>query len=121
LARHVNASLRHTDSAGRYGGEEFVLLFPQTSAESASFVLNRVREEFGRSEHYIQSGGPFSTTFSGGIATYPEHGETPEALLREADDALYISKKEGRNRLTIADPQSVAGLERPLLPNSVNS
>ena len=37
LARHVNASLRHTDTAGRYGGEEFVLLFPQTSAESASF------------------------------------------------------------------------------------
>ncbi len=121
LARHINASLRHADAAGRYGGEEFVLLFPQTSAESASFVLNRVREEFGRREHFLQSGGPFATTFSGGIATFPEHGETPEALLQAADEALYISKKEGRNCLTISDSQNAASLERPLLPDSVNS
>lgn len=103
LARLLQQRLRKTDIVGRYGGEEFVALLPDTDAEGARDVLERIRESFARIRH-VYDKGEFSATFSCGIAMFPECGDAA-SLGNEADRALYLGKKAGRNRVVMAAPQ----------------
>jgi diguanylate cyclase (GGDEF)-like protein len=98
LLHHV----RKGDVACRYGGEEFTLIFPETSLDTACARVEELRcrvEEF-RPKYLGENLG--SVTVSMGVAAYPEHGETPEALLKAADRALYEAKHQGRNRVVVA-------------------
>lgn len=100
LARLLRERLRRSDIAGRYGGEEFALILPGTDAVAAQRVLEDIRENFARVEHGAGS-GTFSVTLSGGIAAYPALNNAQD-LAEAADRALYKSKHEGRNRITLA-------------------
>lgn len=85
------------DLIGRYGGEEFVLLLPDTSREGSRIMAERLRrkvEDFGFCD------GKISITISGGIACYPEDGTTYTELVQQADMYLYASKRGGRNRVS---------------------
>ena len=97
---------RHTrggDIACRYGGEEFTLILPDASVEATLRRAEHLREELKHLsiEHRDQVLG--SVSLSAGVAAYPEHGASAEALLRAADAALYRAKSEGRDRVVTAN------------------
>ncbi len=101
------ATVRSIDTAGRYGGEEFVLLLPETAIEGVLFVAEKVRraiDEFDFTpEDTSEPPGPAHITISLGAASYPESKvETPDELLQLSDQALYRAKEGGRNRVELA-------------------
>ena len=98
VAGVLSRKLRSSDIVGRWGGEEFLILLGNISAEDLVRRLDRLRESVG--ETVIQSGiVEVRVTMSFG-ATEPRKGETPASMLSRMDDCLYRSKREGRNRVT---------------------
>ncbi len=90
---------RATDVVARFGGEEFVILCEQTDEQGAMLLAERIRDELGKTTFRARS-GTLSITCSVGVATFPEAGRTWEELFKAADEALYVSKRSGRNRST---------------------
>ena len=97
----LNLNLRPTDIATRYGGEEFVVLLPDTTKRQAAALAERLREQFSEACQDADESNPW-VTISIGVATWPEDGKTREALIRGADTALYSAKRAGRNRVRTA-------------------
>ncbi|MBC3936914.1 diguanylate cyclase [Undibacterium rugosum] len=100
LARILRQRLRRTDIVGRYGGEEFAVIFPDTTASTARRVLDKVRQAFSKVSQHSED-VEFSVTFSAGVADM-EKANDPDQLFDVADTAMYVSKQEGRNRITLA-------------------
>jgi diguanylate cyclase (GGDEF)-like protein len=106
LARHLVKSSRHTDVLGRYGGEEFIAILPETVAELAYLYCERVRQDveqkLGKKENaeFVHPG----LTISGGMTTCDQKNDTPANIIERADRALYSAKREGRNRIHQAPP-----------------
>ncbi len=86
-------SIRSGDRAGRYGGDEFLVLLPGTTLSQAMYTAERLRKN-------IEVSGKPPITVSIGVASYPNDSKTKEGLLKFADEGLYISKKKGRNSVT---------------------
>ena len=97
LARLLVRRLRKSDVVGRYGGEEFAVILPNTAAPEAVRVMDELRTSFEKIRHRA-SGVEFSTTFSCGVSSFPACN-TPAALTEAADRALYAAKAENRNRV----------------------
>lgn len=95
----VRREIRLTDVACRYGGEEFAVLFAESTSASASAVAERIRRALKR-EAFEWEGKPFRATVSAGIAGSGETSERAE-LLFHADKALYSAKEKGRNRVVV--------------------
>jgi diguanylate cyclase (GGDEF)-like protein len=97
LATLLKAAAREIDRVGRYGGEEFMLILPGASAEAAVTFAERVRKSV--EEHtFAFDGGSVHRTISCGVASWPHPRITDvDALVRAADDALYVAKETGRN------------------------
>jgi diguanylate cyclase (GGDEF)-like protein len=91
--------LRQTDVLSRYGGDEFVVLLPQTGSDGAREVAERIRRAIEATPLDVK-GAKAKISISAGFATYPEHGDELAAIMNRADQALYVSKKEGRNRVS---------------------
>lgn len=100
LARLLKQRLRKSDTLGRYGGEEFAVLLPETSGDAAFRRLDEIRVAFSQLRQYA-GGKEFEVTFSGGIATLPPFDEAA-ALSEAADKALYQAKRGGRNQIVLA-------------------
>ncbi|HSZ51664.1 MAG TPA: diguanylate cyclase [Caulobacteraceae bacterium] len=102
LGSAITRNLRQGDVAFRYGGEEFMVLLPQSSQAQAAAIAERVRTaiEALRLVYDGRSLGGFSASL--GVATFPDCGETAEALILAADRALYSSKATGKNRVSFA-------------------
>ena len=99
VASAFRETLRETDMPARYGGEEFIILLEETDKKGCEILANRVREAV--SELTFQSEkGPFQCTISMGIALWPSDHEETSEIIELADQALYYSKKNGRNRVT---------------------
>ncbi|MFO6992992.1 diguanylate cyclase [Pseudomonas aeruginosa] len=98
LAKVLEDGVRSTDYVGRMGGEEFALLMPACDLANAEVVLNRLRERFAVVAMSGEGGAEFYCTFSGGMTTL---GMDASAAYKKADQALYDSKKAGRNRVTV--------------------
>jgi diguanylate cyclase (GGDEF)-like protein len=101
LARLLRQRLRATDIVGRYGGEEFLIVMPDTRASNAAMVINSLRERFAHIEHQ-REGDPLRVTFSAGVAEWST-GLDAGALIEKADAALYQAKQNGRNQVVVAD------------------
>jgi len=100
----LRSSLRPQDFAGRSGGEEFAVLLPGTEASAALGIAERVRASISE----IQlPGADVEVTASIGVAGFPEHAGTPDRLERLADAALYVAKRQGRNRVELAEAASL--------------
>jgi diguanylate cyclase (GGDEF)-like protein len=97
VASRVQASLRSVDLAGRYGGEEFAILLPETTMEAATQVAERLRRTVA-GQPIATTQGAVSLTMSLGIAQLDPREPTLDALIRQADRALYKAKADGRNR-----------------------
>jgi diguanylate cyclase (GGDEF)-like protein len=95
----LSRQVRKIDVVCRYGGEEFVILLPQTAPEQAFHVAEKLRRAL---EEWHFPGVPTALTISGGVAVYPVHGDTRDALVKAADAALYAAKGAGRNRILSA-------------------
>jgi diguanylate cyclase (GGDEF)-like protein len=93
----LNTSIREDDSAGRYGGDEFLVLMPGAGKERAHAVAEHLRRTV--------EGLGLDLTVSAGVATFPEDAGSGVALIRAADQALYEAKAAGRNRVVTAGPQ----------------
>jgi len=100
FAKRVRGAVRGADLACRYGGEEFVVVMPDTTSEIAAQVAERLRDAVAAAPFRISaSGAQAQVTTSVGIATLEADGEGADALLRRADKALYQAKNDGRNRV----------------------
>lgn len=99
VAQTVRRSLRKIDLMFRYGGEEFVVLLPGASAESARRTAERIRGIVARAEHRLESGKRIKVTISVGGCIYPSQAQNEGQLFRAADRALYDAKEEGKNRV----------------------
>jgi two-component system, cell cycle response regulator len=100
---------REIDRVGRYGGEEFMLLLPGTVLDAAVTFAERVRGAVEAHTFTVREAS-ICRTLSAGVASYPFPGiETPDDLVRAADDALYVAKESGRNKVVrFASPEFIA-------------
>jgi two-component system cell cycle response regulator len=104
LADILRESARDIDRLGRYGGEEFMALLPETCIDDAAVFVERVRREVARRPFNIGRDEPLRMTLSAGVATYPHDLiRDVETLVRLADEALYAAKAGGRNRIVRFD------------------
>ena len=93
--------LRAGDFAGRAGGEEFAVLLPDTEIAVALEIAERIRAAIAE---ISLPGSDVSVTASIGVAGFPDHASTPDRLERLADAALYVAKRQGCNRVELAEP-----------------
>ena len=100
LSHRLQSALRGTDFVGRYGGEEFIVLFPHTSAEQASSVIAQVLEKLHDQPIAKFDDQEFFITFSAGLCEYDAMSEAKDWIAR-ADAAMYRAKQEGRNRIIV--------------------
>lgn len=95
----LRQNIREIDIPGRYGGEEFCVVLPDTDREGAKFAAERIREAAEQASIRAYDAA-IRVTVSIGIATYPDDGQSFNEIIDKADWALYRSKKQGRNRVT---------------------
>jgi diguanylate cyclase (GGDEF)-like protein len=100
LGRLLNEQVRDFDVAARLGGEEFAILFPQTTAEAAAAVAERIREALAAARIAVADGAHVRLTASFGVADSSAY-DSIDTLLRHADDALYAAKRAGKNRFVV--------------------
>ena len=104
----IKAHLRMIDYAFRYGGDEFVVLLPQTSKENALMVVRRIRDLLINRVFFTEEKMNIKVTASFGVASFPVDGRTRKELLRKADEAMYLVKNTTRNNIALAG-QGIAG------------
>ena len=93
--------VRETDVVGRYGGDEFVIVLPETSLRGALTVAERIRKRVERFE-FAARNLSIRLTVSLGVANCPRHALTAEGLIRKADAAMYRAKELSRNSIKVA-------------------
>lgn len=102
VAQVILMSVREVDFVSRYGGDEFVIMLPETSSRKAVEVAERVRSNI--SDHSFDGGvgADIHLTASFGVATFPEHGSESEKLIELADAAMYQAKQRHKNTVNVA-------------------
>lgn len=104
VARLLSDTIRATDIAGRYGGEEFCLILTETNLEGGRLLAERLRQRIAMKTFDADDGTTFHVTCSIGMAQYTPDITEPKTLLALADRALYKAKASGRNRVILASP-----------------
>lgn len=101
LAKHLKAHARESDIVCRYGGEEFLIAMPRMTSEQAFKKIDSLRQIIAQTP-VMYGSIPIPITISAGVASFPEHGDDVDALLKLADNAMYQSKHDGRNRVSLS-------------------
>ncbi len=99
FARRLSLNVRAIDMACRYGGEEFVVLMPETQPADAMHIAERVRSQVAEAPFVLNDGRRLDITVSVGVSTSTGLGDTPEAVVKRADEGVYEAKTSGRNRV----------------------
>ncbi len=100
-AKTLKTLLRSVDLAFRYGGEEFAVLLPETEVQGARIIADRIRQEIAEQSILTQTGETLHITVSIGISEFPQDADQREDLISTADQALFASKRNGRNCLSL--------------------
>jgi diguanylate cyclase (GGDEF)-like protein/PAS domain S-box-containing protein len=105
LAHLLRERTRPGDIACRYGGDEFLLMLPETPLDAAAARADEIRGAFScLSPRVVPGGGSGETvSLSAGVAACPNHALTEDAVIRSIDEAMYVAKEAGRNRVHVAD------------------
>jgi two-component system, cell cycle response regulator len=106
IAQKMRENVRVCDILARYGGEEFAVVMPNTNAEDAVAVAERLRTAVADAKFEVGQGEVANITISLGVSSAGEEMSTMDSLLRRADDALYEAKRKGRNRMELASLRS---------------
>ena len=101
IAKILKGICREVDIVCRYGGEEFVIVLPETDKEGAFYLAERVRKTIKNYEFTSSDDRPIKLTVSCGVASYPDSAKKKEELIKKADDALYRAKNEGKNKTSL--------------------
>ena len=110
MAETVKNNTRGSDIVGRYGGDEFMVLITSTTEEKAASYAEHLQGKISMTDIAIPGTEvPVRITISGGIALFPAHGQSTNELFQAADDALYESKRQGRNRILVATSVGLDG------------
>lgn len=107
-------AIRESDRLGRYGGEEFLIVFPQTSLQEAAEIAERCRQQLSELELYSDTQQPVSLTASFGVYGVADGQIDMDSLVRLADQNMYRAKQSGRNRVCADQPESIQ--ETSVLP-----
>jgi diguanylate cyclase (GGDEF)-like protein len=99
VATRLRSSVRKSDLVARFGGEEFVVAFPETAVEQAHQRVEHIRKELARVSIQVGRGEQRQVTVSAGLGSWPADGETFDAVLTSADARLYEAKRRGKNRV----------------------
>ena len=107
VAHIIREGSRTVDVTARYGGDEFVALLPETESSGAYIVAEKIRQ--GVTELAVEAAGQqVTTSLSIGVVSFPEDGQTADELMIAADEAMYLSKRMGKNRVVgYADPGEI--------------
>jgi diguanylate cyclase (GGDEF)-like protein len=98
----IKSHLRLIDYAFRYGGDEFVVLLPQTGKDAALIVARRIRDVFRASLFCRDEGLNLNVRASMGVATYPEDAKSAHEIIRQADEMMYMVKNSTRDNISVA-------------------
>lgn len=113
VAKVISDGIRGQDLAGRYGGEEFVVMLYNTDGAGAMLVAERIRQDIEQMDLVYENDTHLHVTISIGVAEFlPETEVSSKELIELADQALYVSKRSGRNRVTLANPNELRGKEK---------
>jgi len=104
VSQAIRNSVRDIDRVCRFGGEEIAVILPAADRQSAVRAAERIRQAVAERKISVTGDRQASVTISLGVATCRDRDNTADALLRAADSALYLSKEQGRNRVTLANP-----------------
>lgn len=110
VGQFLRENLRLIDSAFRYGGDEFVILLPQTSRDGALFVARRLVRGFHAKEWRPADGIRLKLTVSVGIATYPLDAGNPKEIVEHSDEMMYRAKQSGRDKIAVFG-RGIVGLD----------
>jgi len=97
IASILQANVRSVDHVGRYGGEEFMVILPETYKDNACRLAERIRSAVEEQAFVVVAGQVIRRTISVGVASYPEDALNPSELVQRADEALYRAKRAGKN------------------------
>ena len=100
ISQVIKDTMRPSDSVARFGGEEFMILLPDSDAEQGTAVITRLQRELTK-RFFLHDNRKLLITFSAGVASYLP-GELQSAVISRADSALYRAKRAGKNRVVIA-------------------
>lgn len=101
VAKEIKNSIRTTDYASRYGGEEFIIILPETVTIKAKELAERLRGKIADFHFTTNNDKDIKLTVSIGIASFPYHAKTTQTLLKAADIAMYAAKEAGRNQVMV--------------------
>jgi diguanylate cyclase (GGDEF)-like protein len=119
LALNIRAALRHEDILARYGGDEFVVILPETDLEGATQIANRILATVGGMSLPHADGPPIKATVSIGLAIHPDHARDMKDLFLFADTLMYKAKSEGKNRVAIPTVEDAAQTFRDISQRSM--
>ncbi len=100
VAAMITANIRGSDICARYGGDEFVIMFTETSKYEVAAAVERIVNGMAATPFAFEKAF-LTTTLSAGLADYPEDGDDARTVMTNADEAMYVSKRTGKNRLTL--------------------
>jgi diguanylate cyclase (GGDEF)-like protein len=102
MAAVILSSIRDTDAVARYGGDEFVIVLPDTGIELGGTVAERIREKISKHSFHAGRNLKLSLTASFGVAAFPEHASSPQQLIACADTAMYEAKAANKNCIRLS-------------------
>ncbi len=107
FSKKLRGALREGDVLCRYGGDEFTIILPETSADQASLVAQAIETEIASLELMAPDGEAIRTTLSIGVAVYPKHAESAKELFIVADNMMYKAKSHGKDSIMMPEPGEV--------------
>jgi diguanylate cyclase (GGDEF)-like protein len=96
----IRSTGRRIDTAARYGGDEFVVVLPETDPTGAYVLAEKIRQEVAELRVPVGGGEPLHPSISIGVVSYPDDGRTSDELMITADSSMYRSKRAGKNRVS---------------------